>query len=105
MAPAATLTESGRAIAIRVSSAKGIVDVAPADRWVDVIFTHTPGESPKVSEILVENVRVLTLEPLVANGGNGDQSAAHAVTLDVDIETAQNLLLASQVGDTVRRFS
>jgi Flp pilus assembly protein RcpC/CpaB len=95
-APPATPTEGERAMAIRVSNAARVVAAAAADRWVDVVLTYRNGTT--FSEVVLENVRVLTIEPIVAEGGVGEGSDVHAVTLDVDAESAHNLLLASKAG-------
>jgi pilus assembly protein CpaB len=94
--PSAPATEGERVIAIRVSNAASVAAAAPADRWVDVVLTYRNGTT--FSEVVLEDVRVLTIEPIVAEGGVGERSDVHAVTLDVDAESAQNLVLASQVG-------
>ena len=92
----AILAKSEPATAIHVSNVESIADVAASDRWVDVVLTHQPGTSAAFSEVVLENVKVLTIEP--ADSDFGEQSAVHAVTFDVDTDTAQNLLLASHSG-------
>lgn len=92
------VTETERAAAIYVSGAERIAEVAASDRWVDVILTHQPGTSASFSEVVLENVKVLTIELTTADGGIGERSTSHAVTLDVDSDTAENLVLASRSG-------
>jgi Flp pilus assembly protein CpaB len=95
-APPAMATEGERSMAIRVSNARRVADAAAADRWVDVVLTYRNGTV--FSEVVLENVRVLAIEPIVAEDGVGERSDVHAVTLDVDVESAHNLLLASKAG-------
>lgn len=92
----APVAERERAVAIYVRGAESIADVAAADRWVDVILTHQPGTGAPFSEVVLENVKVLTIELVTADGGGGGQSALHAVTLDVDSDVMENLALASR---------
>lgn len=87
------VAEGERAAAIYVSGAEGIADIAAADRWVDVILTHQPGTSASFSEVVLENVKVLTIELVAADGGG---STLHAVTLDIDSDAIENLALASR---------
>ena len=94
----AVLAKSEQANAIHVSNAESIAVIEASDRWVDVILTHKPGTSAAFSEVVLENVKVLTIEPAIADSERGEPSAVHAVTFDVDADTAQNLLLASHSG-------
>ena len=94
----ATMAKSEAAGVIYVSNAESIAGLEASDRRVDVVLTPNPGTSAAVSEVVLENVRVLTIELVAAENGTGERSAVHAVTLDVDADTAQNLLLASQAG-------
>jgi Flp pilus assembly protein CpaB len=90
--------ETERVPAIHVSGAESLAGVAAADRFVDVILTHQPGTSAAFSEVVLENVKVLTIEPITADGGIGERSTLHAVTLDVDSDAVENLVLASRSG-------
>jgi hypothetical protein len=93
--PQATFPDGERA-AIPVSGAERVADVAAADRWVDVILTHRPATGAAFSEVVLENVKVLAIE--LISGNVGERSAEHAVKLDIDSETIENLLLASRSG-------
>jgi hypothetical protein len=93
-APPASPLNTERA-AIHVNDAESIAGVAAADRRVDVILTRQPEAGAAFSEAVLENVKVLAIK--LVNGG-GERAAVHAVTLDVDSETIENLLLASRSG-------
>ena len=97
-APSPAIWAKSEATNIYVSNAESIADVAASDRWVDVILTHQPGTNAAFNEIVLENVRVLTIELVTADGGIGERSAVHAVTLDADADIVENLLLASRSG-------
>jgi hypothetical protein len=87
-----------RAFPVRVSSAKIVAGATAADRRVDVVLAHQAESGSTFSEVVLENVRVLTIEPIVAGNGNNERSDIYAVRLDVDAESTDNLLLASQAG-------
>jgi Flp pilus assembly protein CpaB len=94
----AILARREQANAIHVSNAESIAAIAASDRWVDVILTHQPGTSAAFSEVVLENVKVLTIEPATADSDSGERSPVYAVTFDIDADTAQDLLLASHSG-------
>jgi hypothetical protein len=87
-----------RPVPVRVSDAKIVAGAAAADRRVDVVLAHRTASGLASSDVVLENVRVLTIEPIAAEHGNNERSDAYAVTLDVDAESSQNLLLASKAG-------
>ena len=91
----ATVAKSEGAAAIYVSNAESIAGLEASDRRVDVVLT---GTSAAVSEVVLENVRVLAIELVATKDGIAERPPVHAVTLDVDAETTQNLLLASRAG-------
>jgi hypothetical protein len=96
-APAAAGNEAS---AFRVVGADAVADAAPSDRRVDVVLVRKPGSglletSAVLNDVVLDDVRVLTIEPVAAHG---DEPAAHMVTLDVDRERGRNLLLASKSG-------
>jgi Flp pilus assembly protein CpaB len=97
-APLSRIVAADTERAIYVSGAESIASVAAPERWVDVILTHQSGSSATFSEVVLENVKVLTIELITAERGIGERSALHAVTLDVDSDTVENLLLSSRSG-------
>lgn len=96
--PPVTIAKGEGPAAIYVSNAGSIAALDASDRRVDVVLTQHSGTSAAVSDVVLENVRVLTIELVAAESGIGERSAVHAVTLDVDADTAQDLRLASQAG-------
>jgi hypothetical protein len=91
-------TKDERPVPVRVSDAKIVAGAAATDRRVDVVLAHRTASGSTLSEIVLENVRVLTIEPIATEQGNDERSDAYAVTLDVDAESVENLLLASKAG-------
>ncbi|MHB2169171.1 Flp pilus assembly protein CpaB [Alsobacter sp. R-9] len=92
-----TLIEHGmRAVAIRVDDVKGVAGfVLPNDR-VDVVLTR--GESrDEVADILLQNVKVLAVDQL-ASDQSDKPTVARAVTLELNAQDAQKVILAQGVG-------
>jgi hypothetical protein len=87
-----------RLVPVRVSNAEIVASVAAADRRVDVVLAHRTASGSMFNEVVLENVRVLTAEPIIVGDDNDERSDVYAVTLDVDAESIQNLLLALKAG-------
>ncbi|MFO1148337.1 MAG: Flp pilus assembly protein CpaB [Alsobacter sp.] len=93
----ASLLEPGmRAITVRVDDVRGVAGfVHPSDR-VDVLLTQTINSSA-VADVLLQNVKVLAVDQ-IANERQENPVIAKAVTLEVNTEQAQKLVLAQGVG-------
>ena len=96
--PNAVSTRREPTLAIHVSNAESVASLAAPDRWVDIVLTHQSETGSTFSEVVLENVRVLAMEAVAVDGDSGERSAIQAVTLDVDVDTAQDLSLASRSG-------
>ena len=86
---------------MRVDDVRGVaVFVLPGD-WVDVVLIRTltnPSGSPEnVSDVLLQHVKVLAVDQLV-NERQETPTIAKAVTLELDTDQAQKVLLATNVG-------
>jgi pilus assembly protein CpaB len=100
----ARLTENMKAVTIRVNDVAGVAGfVQPEDR-VDVFLTYggkTQNESaPRPASsvvVLLQNVRVLAIDQVTQRKDLA--SPPKAVTLEVNIEDAQKLVLAGTVGE------
>ena len=100
----ARLTENMKAVTIRVNDVAGVAGfVQPEDR-VDVFLTYgaknvdeaaSRGASSVV--VLLQNVRVLAIDQVTQR--KDQASPPKAVTLEVNIEDAQKLVLAGTVGE------
>jgi pilus assembly protein CpaB len=98
------LSPRARAIAIPVSTGGASTGIlSPGDR-VDVMLTQTFKNDPSparrsVGETVVENLRVLAIDPLdakaAATGGNG---FGRTVTLEVTPEQAEKISVAGELG-------
>jgi len=92
----ALLDEGKRAVTVRVDDVRGVAGfVLPGDR-VDVVLIRTvSGEN--ISDVLLQHVKVLAVDQL-ANERQETPTVARAVTLEVDTDQAQKILLATNVG-------
>lgn len=95
--PYAMLAEGKNALPIHVNNAESVMGLSLPDVWVDVALTSRPKSNSVFSDIVVQNARVLAIDNLF-DGGNSEQPAAGSVTLEVDLVSAQKLLVASEVG-------
>jgi Flp pilus assembly protein CpaB len=86
-----------KAVTVRVRNAEIAGDVAPPERRVDVVLTRRFDSSSMLSDVVVQNARVLAVDANLDAGGAED-APTRAVTLEVDMAGAQKLVLASQAG-------
>ena len=96
------LLENGkRAVTVRVDDVRGVAGfVLPGDR-VDVVLIRTVtrqnGNPERFSDVLLQNVKVLAVDQLV-NERQEKPTVAKAVTLAVETDEAQKILLATDIG-------
>jgi hypothetical protein len=95
--PYAMLAKEKNALTIHVNNAESLMGLSLPDVWVDVALTSQPKRNSVFSDIVVQNARVLAIDQLF-DGGNSEQPAARSVMLEVDLVSAQKLLVASEVG-------
>ena len=96
----ALLDEGKRAVTVRVDDVRGVAGfVLPGDR-VDVILIRTINEEGKqesISDVLLQHVKVLAVDQVV-NERQENRGVARAVTLELDTDQAQKVVLATNVG-------
>jgi len=93
----AVIPKGSRAMTIRVNDVLGVAGfVLPGDR-VDIMLTRTADRANSTTEILLQSVRVLGIDQ-DANEQKDKPAVAHAVTLEVTPEQAEQLTLAATVG-------
>jgi pilus assembly protein CpaB len=93
----AIISEEMRAMTIRVNDVIGVAGfIVPGDR-VDVLLTREEGKENQITDILLQNVKVLGIDQL-ATDNQEKPVVVQAVTLEVSPEQSQKLTLASQVG-------
>ncbi len=93
----ATLQDGMKAVTIRVNDVEGVAGfVLPGDR-VDVMLTRQQDKIVAASDVVLQNIRVLAVDQ-VADERADKPSVAKAVTLEVEVASAQKLALAATVG-------
>jgi pilus assembly protein CpaB len=93
----ALLEEGKRAVTVRVDDVRGVAGfVLPGDR-VDVVLIRINSEASRFSDILLQNVKVLAVDQL-ANERQEKATVVKAVTLEVETDQAQKILLATDIG-------
>ncbi len=93
----AMLADGMKAVTIRVNDVEGVAGfVLPGDR-VDVVLTRQQDKNVAASDVVLQNQRVLAVDQ-VADERADKPSVAKAVTLEVEVMSAQKLALAATVG-------
>ena len=94
------LEEGKRAVTVRVDDVRGVAGfVLPGDR-VDVVLIRSvsgPSGAENYSDVLLQHVKVLAVDQLV-NERQETPTIAKAVTLEVETDQAQKILLATNIG-------
>jgi pilus assembly protein CpaB len=94
----AVIEEGMKAVTIRVNDVGGVAGfVLPGDR-VDVLMTREFEKNAGVTDVVLQNIKVLGVDQL-ADEREEKPTVAKAVTLEVDIESAQKLALAANTGN------
>jgi pilus assembly protein CpaB len=96
----ALLDDDMRAVTLRVDDVRGVAGfVLPGDR-VDVVLIRTNGVSEEKSyaEVIVQNVKVLAVDQKANERPDKNNVVAKAVTLSVNSDDAQKILLATNIG-------
>lgn len=100
----ARLTQSMKAVTIRVNDVAGVAGFVQPDDRVDVFLTYgTQGanEGAAVAKsavvVLLQNIRVLATDQVTQR--KDQPTPAKAVTLEVEVQDAQKLILAGRVGE------
>jgi len=93
----AILQDGMKAIAIRVNDVEGVAGfVLPGDR-VDVLLTRQGEKNAAVTDVVIENARVLAIDQL-ADERTEKPSVVKAVTLEVDTTDGEKIALAATAG-------
>ena len=93
----AMIADGMRAVTIRVNDVEGVAGfVLPGDR-VDVALTRQGDRTASTTDVVLQNIKVLAIDQ-TADERTDKPSIARAVTLEVDVGSAQKLALASSVG-------
>ncbi len=97
------LSPGARAIAIPVVMGGASTGILYPGDWVDVVLTQTfksdlPLKRRSVGETVVQNLRVLAVDPPDAKAGAAGNNFGRTVTLEVTPEQAERVNVAAELG-------
>lgn len=94
-----TIISAGmRAMTIRVNDVLGVAGfVLPNDR-VDLLLTREIIKNQPITDVLLQNITVLGIDQKADQPDEGTADVVKAVTIEVTVEQAQKITLASTVG-------
>ncbi len=93
------ISEGMRAMTIRVNDVAGVAGfVLPGDR-VDLLLTREVIEDQPITDVLMQNVKVLGIDQKVQPPEEQQADVVKAVTIEVTVEQAQKITLAATVGE------
>jgi pilus assembly protein CpaB len=93
------ISEGMRAMTIRVNDVAGVAGfVLPGDR-VDLLLTREVIEDQPITDVLMQNVKVLGIDQKVQPPEEQQADVVKAVTIEVTVEQAQKITLAASVGE------
>ena len=94
----ATLLPDGmRAMAVRINDVSGVAGFIQTNDAVDVLVTRSIGDNREVTDVLLQNIRVMAIDQN-ARKADGTPDVARTTTLEVGPLEAQKLALAQRVG-------
>lgn len=94
---AATLPDGRRAATVRINDVSGVAGFIQPNDSVDVLITRTNQQSQQLTDVLLQNVRVIAMGQQ-ANNETGQPVVASTATLEVAPLEAQKLALGQQAG-------
>ena len=95
---AALLPDGMRAATVRINDVSGVAGFIQPNDTVDVLITRTiPNENSQVTDVLLQNVRVIAIDQDAKNA-DGTAKVGRSATLEVPPLDAQKLALAQEVG-------
>lgn len=95
---AAILPDGKRAAAVRINDVSGVAGFIQPNDSVDVLVTRSIDGSRNITDVLLQDVRVIAMDQNAKNA-DGTPNVARTATLEVDPLDAQKLALAQQAGN------
>ena len=95
---AATLPPGMRAAAVRINDVSGVAGFVQPNDSVDVLVTRSLENGRDVTDVLLQDVRVIAMDQNAKNA-DGTPNIARTATLQVSPLDAQKLALAQQAGN------
>ena len=94
---AALLPAGMRAASVRINDVSGVAGFVQPNDSVDVLITRNAPNGNQVTDVLLQNVRVIAIDQQAKNA-DGSPRVARTATLQVAPLDAQKLALAQEVG-------
>lgn len=94
---ASILPDGKRAAAVRINDVSGVAGFIQPNDSVDVLVTRSVSQDRDVTDVLLQDVRVIAMDQNAKNA-DGTPNVARTATLEVDPIDAQKLALAQQAG-------
>ena len=94
---ASLLPDGMRAMAVRINDVSGVAGFIQTNDAVDVLVTRSIGDNREVTDVLLQNIRVMAIDQN-AKKNDGTPDVARTTTLEVGPLEAQKLALAQRVG-------
>lgn len=94
---AAVLPDGKRAAAVRINDVSGVAGFIQPNDSVDVLVTRSVGDNREVTDVLLQDVRIIAIDQNAKNA-DGTPNLARTATLEVDPIDAQKLVLGQQAG-------
>ena len=87
-----------RAASVRINDVSGVAGFVQPNDTVDVLITRkSPGGDAQVTDVLLQNVRIIAIDQQAKNA-DGTPKVAQTATLEVNPIDAQKLALAQEAG-------
>lgn len=94
---ASLLPDGMRAMAVRINDVSGVAGFIQTNDAVDVLVTRSIGDNREVTDVLLQNIRVMAIDQN-AKKDDGTPDVARTTTLEVGPLEAQKLALAQRIG-------
>ncbi|MFL6733285.1 MAG: Flp pilus assembly protein CpaB [Sphingomicrobium sp.] len=94
---AALLPDGMRAASVRINDVSGVAGFVQPNDSVDVLITRSAPNGQQITDVLLQNTRVIAMGQ-DAQRADGQPVVAATATLEVDPLAAQKLALAQQIG-------
>lgn len=94
---AALLPDGMRAASVRINDVSGVAGFIQPNDSVDVLITRSAPNGQQITDVLLQNTRVIAMGQ-DAQRADGQPVVAATATLEVDPLAAQKLALAQQIG-------
>jgi len=93
----ALLPDGKRAAAVRINDVSGVAGFVRPNDTVDVLITRAAAGEAQITDVLLQNIRVIAMDQN-AHNANGQPAVARTATLEVNPLEAQKLALGQQLG-------